>query len=98
VSLSHYLPKLPLCHQMLLKCVQEGINNIPVANGGRLQPGSKGLPGWGVALIVILVLAVVGGAIVGVVAYRRQKKTMVEMLEDYRRLEAEEATLEDNKL
>jgi len=77
-------------------CAENGIDQVPVADGGK-KVESSGTASWAVALIVLLVLAVVGLVIGGVIAYKRAHKNMETMLEDYRRLEAEEA-VEDSKL
>ena len=75
--------------QWLVVCADQGINAVPVSDGGR-KGASTGLPGWATALIVLLVLAVVGLVVGGVMAYKKAHKNMQSMLDDYRRLEAEE--------
>lgn len=58
--------------QWLKTCLTEGIDHVPVANGGTEGLGSGGsLPGWAIALIVILALSAVVLPVVGYILYKR---------------------------
>lgn len=95
-------PEVCLCAQVtsdwLEVCATQGINAVPAADGGR-KKASSSMAAWAVALIALLIIAVFGVVVGGVIAYRRAHKNMHTMLDNYRQLEAEEGTgLQDSGL
>jgi len=77
----------------LSTCATQGIDAVPVADGGRKQPPVPGgMPSYGIGLIVFLIIIVAVIIVAGVYAYRRAHHNMQSMLDDYRQLQAEEHT------